>query len=240
MLGLTMTPKSPNAMAILSVVRRDHFSPVMGSPAVSYSSRNSISVTMWRFFFDPFASAARTASAPGRYILIEQLLTAAGDSVRIQAEEFGQNAIATVSQLHGLQTGEQATLLLVEQAVEKHNGGFEFLGRYLENGSIDHQRNRLCGLPGAELIPSLPTIGGSVQEPSSHRRAAQTFRAYQIVEGIVDLGVERVGQFVGEPAARGLSDEGLDGGDESAVAGKPNCIMRPKPASSKRAVSRRA
>jgi hypothetical protein len=104
--------------------------------------------------------------------LIEQLLTPAGDSVRIQAEEFGQNAIAAVSQLHGLQTGEQATLLLVEQAVEKQNGGFEFIGRYLENGRIDHQRNRLRGLPGTELIPSLPTIDGSVQESSGYFRAA--------------------------------------------------------------------
>ena len=45
------TAKSPDAMAILSVVRRDHFSPVMGSPAVSYSSRNSIKVTMSAVFF---------------------------------------------------------------------------------------------------------------------------------------------------------------------------------------------
>jgi hypothetical protein len=150
----------------------------MGSPAVSYSSRNSISVTMSAVFFDPFASAAGTASAPGRYILIEQLLTSASDGVRIQSEEFGQNSIAAVSQLHGLQAGEQSTLLLVEQAVEKQNGGFEFIGRYLESGSIGHQRNRLRGLPGAELIPSLPTIGGSVQEASGHFRAAQTFRAH--------------------------------------------------------------
>src|SRR6266705_2688098 len=62
-----MTPKSPSAMAILSVVRRDHFSPVIGSPAVSYSSRNSISVTMSAVFFDPFASAAGTVSAPPRH-----------------------------------------------------------------------------------------------------------------------------------------------------------------------------
>jgi hypothetical protein len=68
------------------------------------------------------ASAAGTARAASRYILIEQLLTSAGDRVRIQAEEFGQNAIAAVSQLHGLQPSEQATLLLVEQAVEKQNG----------------------------------------------------------------------------------------------------------------------
>jgi hypothetical protein len=34
--GLTTTPKSPRAMAILSVVRRDHFRPEIGSPAVFF------------------------------------------------------------------------------------------------------------------------------------------------------------------------------------------------------------
>jgi hypothetical protein len=127
---------------------------------------------------DPLAAAAGTANAPSRYILIEQVLTSAGDGVRIQTEEFGHNAIAAVSQLHGLQTGEQPPLLFVEQAVEKQNGGFEFIGRYLESGSIGHQRNRLRGLPGAELIPSLFTIGGSVQEASGHVRATQTSCAH--------------------------------------------------------------
>jgi hypothetical protein len=69
--------------------------------------------------------------------------------VRIQAEELGQNAIASASQFHGFQRGEQKTLLLVEQAVEKQNDGFELIGRYLESGSIGQQRNRLRGLPGA-------------------------------------------------------------------------------------------
>jgi hypothetical protein len=160
-------------------------------------------------FFDPFASAAGTASAPGRYILIEQLLTSAGDSVRIQ-------------------TGEQPTLLLVEQAVEKQYGGPEFIGRHLENGSIDHRRNRPRGLPGAELIPSVPTIGGGVQEASGHLKSAQTSCAHQIAEGILDFGMERVSQFVGEPATRGLIGEGFDGGNQSAVAGKPNCITGPQ------------
>jgi hypothetical protein len=113
--------------------------------------------------------------------------------MRIHAEELGQNAIAAVSQLHGLQPCEQATLLLVEQAVEKQNCSFEFIGRYLERGSIGHQRNRPRGLPGAELIPSLPSIGGSVQETSGYFRAAQTFRARQIVERVLDLGMKRVG-----------------------------------------------
>src|SRR2546427_10515314 len=40
--------------------------------------------------------------------------------------------------------------------------------------------------------------------------------------------MEGVGQFVGEAAMRGLIDEGLDGGDESAVAGKPNRILGPQ------------
>jgi hypothetical protein len=44
----------------------------------------------------------------------------------------------------------------------------------------------------------------------------------------LDLSMERVGQLVGEPAARGLIDEGLDGGNQSAVAGKANCVVRPQ------------
>lgn len=38
-----------------------------------------------------------------------QLLASTGHRVRIQAEEFGQNAIAAVSQLEGLQAGEQTS-----------------------------------------------------------------------------------------------------------------------------------
>ena len=40
--------------------------------------------------------------------------------------------------------------------------------------------------------------------------------------------MESIGQFVGEPPARSLIDEGLDGGDERAVAGEPDRIMRPE------------
>jgi hypothetical protein len=148
--------------------------------------------------------------------------------MRIQAEEFGQNAIAAMSQLDRFQAGEQATLLLVEQAIKEQNSGFEFLGGYLKSGSIGYQRNRLGGLPGAELIPRLPAIGGRVQETSGYLRAPKTFGAHQVVEWILDFGMERIGQFIGEPATRGLIDEGLNGGDESAVTGKPNCIVRPQ------------
>jgi hypothetical protein len=48
------------------------------------------------------------------------------------------------------------------------------------------------------------------------------------VERILDFGMECVGQFIGEPATRGLIDEGLNGGNESAVAGEPNRLVRPQ------------
>ena len=148
--------------------------------------------------------------------------------MRVQAEEFGQNAIASVSQLDGFQPGEQTTLLLVEQAIEKQDGRFQFIRRYLENGGIGQQRNRLGSLPGAELIASLAAIGGSVKESSDQLGAAQALGAHEIMEGILDFSMENVGQFIGEPAARRLVDEGLDGGDKGAITGKPNCLMGPQ------------
>ena len=54
------------------------------------------------------------------------------------------------------------------------------------------------------------------------------FRAHQIVEGILDLSMEDVGQFIGEPTGQRLIDERLDGGHESAVTGKPNSVMGPQ------------
>jgi len=40
--------------------------------------------------------------------------------------------------------------------------------------------------------------------------------------------MERIGQFVGEPAAWGLIHKGLDGGNQGAEAGKPYCIVGPQ------------
>jgi hypothetical protein len=78
------------------------------------------------------------------------------------------------------------------------------------------------------LIARLSAIGGSIKESSGHLGSAQTLGTHEIVEGILDFNMENVGQFIGEPPARGLVDKGLDGGDEGAVTGKPNCIMGPQ------------
>ena len=69
-----------------------------------------------------------------------------------------------MSQLDGLQAGEQAALLFVEQAVEQQDGGFEFIGGYVERGGVGHQRDRLRGAPGADLIFRASRVGGSVQK----------------------------------------------------------------------------
>ena len=85
--------------------------------------------------------------------MIEQLLASAGDGVWIQTEEFGQDPVATVSQLDRFHTSEQATLLFVQQTVEQHNGSLEFLGRNLKSGGIGQQRNGERGLSSAHLTP---------------------------------------------------------------------------------------
>ena len=48
------------------------------------------------------------------------------------------------------------------------------------------------------------------------------------MEWIVNLGMECVGEFVGEPAVSSLIDEGLNGGDERALTRKPDRLVGPQ------------
>src|SRR5450755_609450 len=66
-----------------------HRVPVMGSPAVSYSSRISMASITSGFFFHRFASGTGLADPADLDILIQQLPAAAGDGVRIEAKKFG-------------------------------------------------------------------------------------------------------------------------------------------------------
>ena len=77
-----------------------------------------------------------------RDILIQQLAAAPGDGVRVEAQEFRQHAVAAVAEFEGLQTGIQAALLLVQQAVKQDDGGFHFIGRHFQPGGIDHRGRR--------------------------------------------------------------------------------------------------
>lgn len=99
-------------------------------------------------YFGRFLSVAmRAGSAAGRNIMIEQLLASSGHRVSIQSQEVGQQSIPATAKRDGFQAPVKTPLLLVEQAVEKQNGGFEFLGRDLESADIGHHRNRLRRAP---------------------------------------------------------------------------------------------
>jgi hypothetical protein len=74
----------------------------------------------------------------------------------------------------------------------------------------------------------LPAICGSVQESTGYRGTAQTAAENQIVEGILDLGMEDIGQLVSEPPARSLTDKGFNGGNERAITREPDSIVRPE------------
>jgi hypothetical protein len=111
-----------------------------------YSSRNSITLTMSAFFSNNLRPP-RTAGAARRYILSERLLASAGDSARVQAEDFGQNGIASVSQLDRFRPREQTALLLVEPLYNRM-AAFSSSEIPGERG-IAQQRKQLDGLLGA-------------------------------------------------------------------------------------------
>jgi hypothetical protein len=84
--------------------------------------------------------------------------------VGIEAKKFGQHAVAAVAEFHRFQTGVQAALLLVQQAVEQDDGGFHLIGRHFQTGGIDNRGHGLVATTCQTL--SLPGgwIDGSIEE----------------------------------------------------------------------------
>ena len=115
-------------------------------------------------FFHRFTSGAGLPDPADLDILIQQLAAAAGDGVGIEAQEFGQHAVATVAKSHGFQAGIQAALLLVQQTVEQDDGGFHFIGRHFQTGGIDHCGNGLIATTCQTLSLPRDWIGGSIEE----------------------------------------------------------------------------
>ena len=69
--------------------------------------------------------------------MIQELLTTAGDGVRVQAKEIAQQGIAAMAHPDGLQSGKQSALLFVEQAIEQEDGSLEFVGGQWERFGVD-------------------------------------------------------------------------------------------------------
>ena len=80
------------------------------------------------------------------------------DSVHIQAEQCGETGISPTSQPERFQTGKEAALLLVQEAVEQNDGGLEFCGRALEGGGVGKSGNEFSpltcqNLPAVDRLP---------------------------------------------------------------------------------------
>src|SRR6266436_9928096 len=95
--------------------------------------------------------------------MIEQLLTSPGDSVHIQIQEICQQTISAMTQFDRFQAGVQTALLLIEQAIEEQDGGFEFIRRNLKGASIGNDRNRLCSCCCPQLLAVERRIDRCVQ-----------------------------------------------------------------------------
>ena len=99
-------------------------------------------------FFHRLAPGAVLSDPANRHILIQQLVAAAGDGVRIEAQKSGQHGVAAMAEFHGFQAGVQAALLLIQKTVEQDDGGFHLIRRHFQTVGINHRGNGLVATTG--------------------------------------------------------------------------------------------
>jgi hypothetical protein len=160
--------------------------------------------------------------------VIEQLLPAARDRMRIYVQKGRQDRIAPAPHFDRFQAGEQAALLFVEQAIKQQNGRFEFIGRDGQRGGVGHQRDRVRRATRPDLILRAPRVGSGIQKPTGDVDAAQPPLPHQIVQRILHVDVEPVGEFIGEPALRRTGGPRLERVHERAVPREPHRLVGPQ------------
>ena len=79
-------------------------------------------------FFPWNASATLSAGSAGSDVAVEQLLTATGYGMSIQIEQVRQKGVTASGKFDGFQSGLNAPLLLVQEAVEQQDRSFHFIG----------------------------------------------------------------------------------------------------------------
>ena len=131
-------------------------------------------------FFRGLTAATLTAYPPADDVAVQQLLTTASDSVRVQAQEIAEQGVAAVSQSDGFQAGKQAALLFVEQAIEEDDRGLDLVGRDFEVGSVNGQRNRLGAAPSHGLVTPTGCLDRGIEELAVDFGPAQTFPLHQV------------------------------------------------------------
>src|SRR5712691_5589529 len=101
-LGETAMPSLASSSAMVVVVRRDQRKPVMGSPAVSCSSRQCRTAIRSAVFFRGDATAACAACSAADHILVQELLPPAGDGMGVQTQKISQQGVAAMADSEGL------------------------------------------------------------------------------------------------------------------------------------------
>ena len=125
-------------------------------------------------------AAALTAYPSTDDVAVQHLLTCASDGVRVQAQEIAEEGVAAVTDSDRFQSGKQAALLLVEQAIEEDDRSFELVGRDFEVGGVKRQGNRLGAAARHGLVAAIRSLDRGIEELAVDFGPAQTFPLHQV------------------------------------------------------------
>lgn len=113
------------------------------------------------------------------------------------------------AQLEAFQSGVEATLLFVQQAVEKGNGRPQLLLFRIARLEL--------GLASGRLFLATNPVWSGVKVEPALGLAAQALLLHQLAQGILDRDVQDRFQLVGKAAGRCRADESLDRVQQRAV-----------------------
>ena len=160
-----------------------------------------------------------------------ELAAALADGLAVQAEQGGGAAVAAVAAQQGGEAGEQAPLLLVEQAREQGDGG-----GWQQRGALGRGR-RGQGLgaggvdaAGVELALLAGRVGGAVDRMAVHADAGELVLAGELGESVDGADAEQGVEFDGAEAEVGVCDQGAGGGAEGAARGEAGSVVGPQAA----------
>jgi hypothetical protein len=223
----TAMPSGDSSSARVAVVRRDQRKPVMGSPAVSCSSRQWRTAIMSGVFFRRGTSPARAAGPAADHIPIQQLLTTAGDGMHVQAQEIAQQSVPAMAQANGLQPSKQPPLLFIEQAIEQKDGRLNFGGRSLEGGSMHGHRNGLSTASGQHLLAAWDGLDGGIEKLALDFDSCKALLRDEMAERLLHFGVQIIRQLLSIIALGRLVHKTFHGCQQGSVAGEPNPLVPP-------------
>jgi hypothetical protein len=78
------------------------------------------------------------------------------------------------------------------------------------------------------LVAALGGIDRGIEKLAIDFDSAQSLLADEMAQRLLNFGVQDIGKFMGVVAMRGLVHEGLHGCEQSAVARKPDRLVRPQ------------